>query len=131
MNYLEERLGRRRIHVGQRISRIADVDPAFAVVVNCTGIEGPRMSPNDHSPMRPGRGVVLTGRSSLPYAVLDADDSETTHQLTYVVPRRVTGTYVVGRLRRPGLETRPPATTRAGRSSSAAPRSIRPSRSTT
>ena len=96
LNYLEERLGRDRIHVGQRISRIADVDPRFAVVVNCTGIDGKQMSPNDHSEMRPGRGVVLTGRSSLPYAVLDADDSETTHQLTYIVPRRVTGTYVAG-----------------------------------
>lgn len=28
--------------------------------------------------------------------MLDADDSETTHQLTYIVPRRITGTYVVG-----------------------------------
>jgi hypothetical protein len=66
LNYLEERLGRERIHVGRRISRIADLDSGFAMVVNCAGIEGPRMSRKDRSPMRPGRGVVLTGRSSLP-----------------------------------------------------------------
>ena len=89
---LEQQLGD-RIHLGQRFDAISDVDPRFSVIVNCTGIQGPQLAAKDESVMKPGRGVVLTGHSSRPYALLDADGGE---QFLYIVARLVSGTSVIG-----------------------------------
>jgi len=90
--YLEKRLGN-RLHLGQRIDQISSIDPRFSVIVNCTGIKGPKLSPKYAPELDPGRGVVLIGHTSQRYALLDADGGE---QFLYIVPRLVSGTCVIG-----------------------------------
>jgi D-amino-acid oxidase len=91
--YLMRRLGTDRIHTGRKINHVTDLD--CEVIVNCAGLYGPDFSHNDPSSMRPGRGVVVRGKSSLKYAFLDAD-GERDGQLTYLVPRRQHGDCVLG-----------------------------------
>jgi D-amino-acid oxidase len=93
LQYLEDRLGRDRIHLGTRIESLSSIDAS--VIVNCAGIDGPRFSRNDQSPMHPGRGVVVLGRTSQTFAFLDADDQES-GRLTYIVPRPLSGACVIG-----------------------------------
>lgn len=91
--YLLRRLGADRVHTGRKINRIPDLD--CDVVINCAGIHGPGLSNHDPSLMTPGRGVIVRGKSSLPYAFLDAD-GEQNGQLTYLVPRRQSGDCILG-----------------------------------
>jgi D-amino-acid oxidase len=86
--YLIEMLGSKRIRRSETIEHLDDVDKKFQVIVNCCGIHGPRLSDNDQSLMRPGRGVIVYGKSTLDHAFLDADDDKKEGKLTYIVPRR-------------------------------------------
>lgn len=91
--YLMRRLGTDRIQTSTKINRVSELD--CDVIVNCAGIHGPGLSNHDPSIMRPGRGVVVRGKSSLNYAFLDAD-AETDGNLTYLVPRKQYGDCVFG-----------------------------------
>jgi D-amino-acid oxidase len=95
LQYLEDRVGRERIRLGERIARLADVDASFSAIVNCTGIAGPHFSNDDQSPMHPGRGIVILGRTAQPFALLDADQ-ESAGQLLYIIPRPLGGICVIG-----------------------------------
>jgi D-amino-acid oxidase len=69
------------IHADRRFARLEDVDPAFELVINCTGMGARTLAPD--SDLEPHRGqVVLVPKIDLPHAVA-CDDSP----LTYVIPR--------------------------------------------
>src|ERR1044071_2242640 len=85
----------RKVKSQLKIGRIDKVPDDFKVIVNCCGIDGPRLSNSDSSPMRPGRGVIVRGKSAQSYAFLDAD-GEKEGTLTYLVPRRQFGDCVLG-----------------------------------
>jgi D-amino-acid oxidase len=95
LRYLREWFGIDRIKSQVKVEQLGDVDPNFKVIVNCCGIDGPRFSKTDPSIMKPGRGVIVYGKSSLEYAFLDTDD-EKEGKLTYIVPRRQNGDCVFG-----------------------------------
>ena len=91
--YLPYLMKRNRIRLG-KINHLADVDSD--VIVNCCGLDGPRLSHNETSIVKPGRGVVVYGQSTLDYAFLDADIDEKDGALTYIVPRKQNGDCVFG-----------------------------------
>ena len=69
------------IHRNRRLAKLEEIDPAFDLVVNCTGI-GARELVQDPD-LEPHRGqVAIVPTTKLPYAVV-CDDS----QLTYAIPR--------------------------------------------
>lgn len=70
-----------KIHPNKRLARLEDLDPAFELVINCTGI-GARVLAQD-SDLEPHRGqVAIVPKIDFPYAVA-CDDSP----LMYAIPR--------------------------------------------
>ncbi|PYJ12057.1 MAG: hypothetical protein DMF06_00775 [Verrucomicrobia bacterium] len=70
-----------RIHPGQRLAKLEEVDPTFEIIINCAGI-GARELAHD-SDLEPHRGqVALVPKMDLPYAVV-CDGPP----LMYAIPR--------------------------------------------
>ena len=83
LDYLARRFGKAggEIHPNRHLGKLEDVDPAFDLVINCTGI-GARTLVQD-SDLEPHRGqVAIVPKIDLPYAVV-CDDPP----LTYAIPR--------------------------------------------
>jgi D-amino-acid oxidase len=83
LDYLAARFGRAGgdIHPGKNFTNLEEIDPAFELIVNCTGI-GARKLVQD-SELEPHRGqVAIVAKMDRPYAVV-CDDSP----LMYAIPR--------------------------------------------
>ena len=83
LDYLAQRFREAggEIHPGRRLAKLEDVDPAFDLVINCTGI-GARTLVHD-SDLEPHRGqVAIVPKIDLPYAVV-CDGPP----LMYAIPR--------------------------------------------
>jgi len=93
---LEQKFGAECIHRGEKIGAISAIEGRFSIIVNCAGIDGPDFSGMaDSAAMKPGRGVVILGRTAKPYAILDADEYDS-GKLMYIIPRRLSGQCVIG-----------------------------------
>ena len=83
LDYLAQRCRQAggEIHHGRRLAKLEDVDPAFDLVINCTGI-GARTLAEDPE-LQPHRGqVAIVPKTELPYAVV-CDGPP----LMYAIPR--------------------------------------------
>jgi len=83
LRYLQTRLTNAggSVNGGVRFEKLADVDDAFNVIVNCSGIGAKELVPDPA--MEPHRGqVVIVSKLDLPYAVV-CDDPP----LMYAIPR--------------------------------------------
>src|SRR5438045_2958656 len=77
-------------HIRPRtVTSLDELCREYAVVVNCAGLGARELA--DDPGLIGGRGVVLTGSTSLPYGVVNEDDPDA---LMYIIPR--SGDCVIG-----------------------------------